>query len=401
VAKARRGRGEGGLFELGDGRWMARVWGRDAFGRPKPIQRVRKRKADAAAELAKLKADPTIRAPKGSLAEYLERWLRDVAAERLDPGTLPQYEREIHNRIIPALGTIALSNEKLDPPRISTFYATLRAEGVGDATRLRVHSVLSSALETAVDWGLLMFNPCSRAERPRYEPPERPTLDVPRARKLIQLIFEDRLAGVYIIAISIGIRQGEILGMQWEDLDLEAGILTLRHSLQDKGGTLRLKGLKRRRQRRELPIPQIALEALLRRREAAKAEGRDVERGYVFVNARNGNPIYKSNFHRDSWDPLRAKLELPEGIVLHFHDLRHTLGTLQKLLGADVETRRHQLGHASTKTTSDIYGHVIPEQVAAMARAIDGLLRPAPPPTGRTPGVVIPFRRVRRKQQAS
>lgn len=399
MAKARRGRGEGGLFELKDGRWMARVWGRDAHGRPKPIQRVRKRKADAQFELAKLLADPTIKAPKGSVAEYLEQWLRDAAPEKLDLGTLPQYEREIRNKIIPALGSIALA--KLDPPRIAAFYSSLHGKSFGGATRLRVHSVLSSALTTAVDWGRIPFNPCSRVDRPKYEAPERPTLDIPRARKLIALIFEDRLAGVYIVAISMGLRQGEILGLQWEDIDFETGILTLRHSLQDHRGTLRLKGLKRRRQRRTLPLPRIALEALQTRREAAKREGRDVERGYVFVNARNGNPVYKSNFHRNSWDKLRAKLELPEGVQLHFHDLRHTLGTLQAQLGADIETRRHQLGHASVKITGDVYGHVIPEQVAAMARAIDDLLRPTgtdgAAATVRSGGNVIPFRRVRRK----
>src|SRR5947209_7191897 len=89
MAKKRRGRGEGGLFELGDGRWMARVYIRDAFGRSKPIQRVRKRKEDARAALLELQGTDAAGRPlaRGSVGEFVLRWMRDVAPERLDPGT--------------------------------------------------------------------------------------------------------------------------------------------------------------------------------------------------------------------------------------------------------------------------------------------------------------------------
>jgi len=375
MARARRGRGEGSVFQRkSDGYWIVRVPGRDEFGNPARRQLGARRTKTAALELlAKHAASPATAIAKGSVAEFLARWLRDVAADRVDPGTLRQYNDHVQLRIVPAIGKIGLGS--LDPPRIATFYRSMAAARVGASTRNKVHAVLRTAFETAVDWGLVASNPFLRVPPPRYEPPERPTLDLAHARRLLELIADDRLGAVYAIALSMGLRQGEIFGLQWDDLDLDRAILTLRHNLQEGGGRMRLKGLKRRRQRRELPLPRLALDALRRRRGAAIDEGRDVERGYVFCSA-NGKPVHKSNFYRDSWDPLRRALGLPPNVRLHFHDLRHTLGMLQRQSGADLETRRQQLGHASVKITADVYGHSIPAQLVAAARAVDAMLSP-------------------------
>ncbi len=362
MGKARRGRGEGSVFQRkSDGYWIARVPGRDAHGRPVRVQLgARARKADALDLLSRHFATGAV-AARGSVGEYLDRWLRDVAPTRLDEGSIPEYERLIRRTIVPSLGRIALV--RLDPQRIAAFYTTL---AYGPAMKRKVHAVLRSALETAVAWNLIPYNPAARGVKPRYTPPERPTLDLPHAHRLLELVAADRLAGVYAIAISMGLRQGEILGLQWSDIAIDTpcarcrgrgcrrcgdvgfvGIIALRHSLQDKSGRLRLKGLKRERQRRDLPIPPLALLALRARRAAAIAEDRDVRAGHVFTSTA-GTPIYKSNLYR-SWSKIRAQLQLPSGVSFHFHDLRHTLGQIQRLAGADsrdaARTARPRLGH--------------------------------------------------------
>jgi integrase len=369
MAKARRGRGEDALFQRADGYWVARVAARDEFGRPIRRQAVRKEKADAIAALKTLRGS----AKRGTVGEFLERWLTDVAKPRVDAGTLAGYRDVIERLVLPHIGEVDLN--ALSAQKVAALLRVLEDAGKGAPTRIKVHSVLRNALKTAEVWGLIDRNPCWAIPQPKHDPPERPTLGVEDARRALELMLSDELAGVYVVALTMGIRQGEILGMQWPDIDFERGTLRMQHSLQEYHGRLRLKGLKRRRQRRELPIPAIALETLQAARNTAKAAGRDVSRGYVFVNS-VGKPIQKANFHRSSWAPLRAQLGAA-GEHLHFHDLRHTLGHLQKRLGVGLEARAEQLGHASTKTTAEVYGHSVPEHLVAAAAAVDKLLRPS------------------------
>ncbi len=389
---ARRPKGLGTVFQRkSDGLWVAQIPARDTHGKTTRIRKAFRERDDAVRALTTMRSR---RAIAGSVEEFLERWLTDVAAPRVDQGTLPGYRRSIKEYVIPYVGEVALA--ALDAKRIAALLRELAADGVGLPTIRKTHATLRTALETAVEWDLIPINPAlsKSARPPAHEPPERPTLDVARARKLLDLIRADRLAGVYVIAISMGLRQGEIFGLQWDDLDLERRILRLRHNLQETSGRTRLKGLKRRRQRRELPLPAVVVSALLARREAAKSKGMPTDHGYVFTNT-TGGVVHKANFWRGSWSKVRAKLGLPAGVVLHFHDLRHTLGQLQRSIGADLETRRQQLGHASSRTTADTYGHTVPEALIAAARGIDDLLGAEGLPADADPDRVVLLARER------
>jgi integrase len=462
MARARRGRGEGTVFfRKSDGFWIARVPARDEHGNPTRKQLgARKTKSEAQALLNAHAGGSNTIVAKGSLAEYLERWLRDVAKPRVEPGTHRDYENLMRRHVIPALGHVGLA--RLDAPRIAAFFGSLR---VGMPTQRMIRVVLRSAYKQAVRWDLAPYNPLDRLDPPKLPRKERPTLDLDRWRDVFKLSAGERLSGMYVVGATMGLREGEIFALQWTLMKLDVpcptctptgardgcprceglgfvGEIDLRHSLTEKP-KLRLKELKRGRQRRHLPIPPIALLALHIRRAAAFAEGHGSS--YVFCT-KSGGPLRKRNFLRDSWHPLRTKLGLIERAActecrwtfeqldhdevvarvrehkdgtghrvvvdaFHFHDLRHTVGQRLRESGHDLETRRELFGHANVGITSDIYGHGVPQALIDAALGISALAAPPTPadrgpnPEGTVTGTVTPIQaaggRRRRKRKTA
>jgi integrase len=198
------------------------------------------------------------------------------------------------------------------------------------------------------------------------------TFGAAQVRQLLDAARGDRLEALFVLAVSTGMRQGELLGLQWEDLDFDHGTVQIRHQLQEVAGRLALVEPKTARSRRRVDLPAVAVLTLLEHRERMRVAGRSIGEGYVFIDT-EGGPIRKSNLRRRSFRLLLDRAKLP---LLRFHDLRHTAATLHLAGGTHPKVVQEMLGHSTISMTLDTYSHVVPsmqkEAAATMNRLLTG-----------------------------
>jgi integrase len=206
--------------------------------------------------------------------------------------------------------------------------------------------------------------------------PEMRPLSPIQARTLLQTASGNRLDALYVLAVTTGMRQGELLGLGWEDVDPEEGVVRVRRTLTLAKGGPRLTEPKTRGSRRSIRLTASAVEALERHRVRQDNEG--AARGHkwndwdlVFCTKR-GTPIRRDNLHDKHWKPLLRRSGLPD---TRFHDLRHTCATLLLTKGVHPKIVSEMLGHSSVSITLDTYSHVIPGLGEAAASAMEDVLR--------------------------
>jgi integrase len=211
-------------------------------------------------------------------------------------------------------------------------------------------------------------------------PPEITPLSPAEARTLLEAAGGDRLEALYVLAVSTGMRQGELLGLGWEDADIEAGTVRVRRTLTLARGGPRLAEPKTRGSRRQIRLTAGAVEALGRHRERQRTERAaaghrwDGSLGLVFTTS-VGTPIHRANLQAESWKPLLRRAGVRD---VHFHDLRHTCATLLLTKGVHPKIVSEMLGHSSIAITPDIYSHVIPGLGDAAASAMEDVLHDDP-----------------------
>jgi len=294
---------------------------------------------------------------------------------------MPDGETEglVRNHIEPALGRVKLGD--LSPAHLRGLYAAKLASGLSGRTVGYIHVTLYSALKAAVLDGLIPRNPAASVKAPRMDKQEMTPLSPAQARALLDTAREmdDRWSALYVLAVSTGLRQGELLGLRWEDVDLESATLRVRHTLQPpgfpKGAPARLTPPKTRRSLRGVRLPHSAVQALLRHQELqdaerARANGSWHDRGLVFPNTL-GTPMDYTNLVPRHFKPLLKKASLPN---VRFHDLRHTCATLLFTRGVHPKIVSEMLGHSSVSITLDVYSHVIPGLGDAAAKAMEDAL---------------------------
>ena len=371
--KRRRGRGEGGVYQRADGQWCASLTtGYDDVGRRRRRVVYGATKAEVLEKLAKLQGDSALGllvAPQRiTVKEFLDRWLADVAKPAVRPRTYQIYEWAIRKHVIHRIGGTSL--QKLTPIHLQGWFTSMAADGVSARTQQIVFTPLRRALKQAVRWGLLRHNPCDGVERPRAPRPQFTALDVKQVASLLKAAKSDRLYALYVLAVTTGLRQGELLGLQWTDIDLKAARLSVNHILEEATtkGSPRLAEPKTPTSRRRIDLPKLAVAALQQHRRRMLAGGH--VGGYVFCDT-DGGPIRKSNLTRRSFKPLLMAANLPD---IRFHDLRHTAATL--LLAQEVHPKvvQERLGHAQINITLDTYSHVLPSMQKEATARLDRVL---------------------------
>lgn len=372
---AHRGNGEGAIYQRqSDGKWCC------AVTLPSGKRRVlygktRKEVADKLLEAQNtLKQSKPLPALRETLAAFLERWLRDVAAQRVRRTTHARYELDIRLHIKPSLGRLKLA--EVTPQAVQTFIAELSAKGLGPRSVANCRAVLRVALGQAEREGLIGQNAAKLVTLPRYTGKTVQALSPEAARALLTAFAGHALENVVTLALATGMRQGELLGLSWEDVDLEAGTLRVRRQLQRIDGAYALTELKTEKSRRTLSLPAVAVQAL-RAERAKQAESRlflgpawqDI--GAVFTNAAGGYLNNSSTTHRFEQGLRRAGLD-----VIPFHDLRHGAASLLLAEGADLRRIMEQLGHSQISLTANTYSHVIPalmrDNADLLQRALGG-----------------------------
>ena len=239
-----------------------------------------------------------------------------------------------------------------------------------------VHVTLHKALKQAVMDRLIPRNVTEAVKAPQPEKKEIKPLSPEQARALLDAAEGDRLEALYILAVTTGMRQGELLGLKWEDVDFEAGTLQVRRTLSTRSGRgFSFSPPKTAKGRRSIKLPEVAKGSLRRHHqgqleERKKLAGLWKENGLVFAT-RLGTPVGRQELVARSFKPLLLKAGLP---CIRFHDLRHTCATL--LLGKGVHAKLVQelLGHATISITLDTYSHVLPGMGDAAAGAMDETL---------------------------
>ncbi len=241
---------------------------------------------------------------------------------------------------------------------------------------MHIHSVLSVALENAVEWELSGRNVAKRVKRPRIEWYESQTLTVKQAITLLEVARGSRLEALLLLALTTGMRRGELLALRWSDVDLDSRVLHVRCTMNFIGGLGYVEGEpKTRAGWRDIVLPDVAVEALKQHRvyqgEArVKAGLRWREQGIVFTNIYGG--FFSPSQVRKLFKGLLKKAGLP-GVRLH--DLRHSVATILRASGVDLKVIQGLLGHSSMAITADIYSHVLPEERGEVASKMDDFFK--------------------------
>jgi integrase len=375
---SKRGHNEGSIF-YHDGlqRWSAAVsLGYDLNGKRKRKYVYGKTRKEVAEKLKELHKDQQLGLPitsgRQTLGKFLDQWLTDVARPNLRPSTYATYQLHVRNHISPALGRIPL--QQLGPQDIQSFINAKLATGLAPRTVGDIHAVLRTALTQAVKWGLVARNVATLVNRPRI-PKKQPTFLTPeQSVSFIEASAGDRYQPLFITALSIGLRRGEALGLRWEDVDFERGVITLRQAMQRVEGKLRPVELKTHAAHRSINLPGLTI-AALRRQRVHQMEDRLLagstwnDTGLVFTS-RLGTPIDPRNYKRALDRALhRAGLH-----HIRIHDMRHTAASLMLSQNISPKVISEVLGHARVGITLDIYSHLYePMRQEAAARMDEAL----------------------------
>lgn len=310
---------------------------------------------------------------KITVTEYFERWLRDYARSNVAPSTFHRYE-QIASRLNAHLGSLRLQD--LRPAHIQDAYGRLSTDGLAARTVLHHHRVLREALSHAAQWQLLSVNPADAVTPPRAERTEMRALSPDEVNRLLEGCENEQLRTVVFVAISTGMRLGELLGLRWADLDLNGGNAYLVRSAQYLSATgISFRPMKTGRSQRSIALSAETVRVLREHRgrqlEARLAAGSDYEDGDLVFADVDGRPLPP---YRIS-DQFRRRLVKRLGIgPLRFHDLRHTAATLMFRAGIHPKVVSERLGHSSIAITLDTYSHVIPSMQRDAADAVDALL---------------------------
>jgi integrase len=360
MSAGRRGNGEGTIFQRKDGRWTA---GAEVGG----YQRkwiYGKTRREVADRLSKIQRDLAEGRPvineRLSVAEYLNRWLNEVAKHRTRPMTWRGYEHLVRLHILPSLGRVRLA--KLTPQHVHSLVTQKVREGrLSPRTIQYMHSVLRAALNQAVRWRMVHYNAAAMVSTPRVTRREVRALTPEEARRLLDAARGDRLEALYSVALALGLRQGEALGLMWSDLDFELGTLRVRRASQriPHHGT-QLVETKTERSRRTLVMPPIVISALRSHRarqalERLAAGEHWVDLDLVFPSGRGtlaDGPNVAHRFHK-----LLEQADLPS---MRFHDLRHACASLLLVQGVHPRVVMETLGHSQISLTMNTYSHVLP-----------------------------------------
>ncbi|MGH3331436.1 MAG: tyrosine-type recombinase/integrase [Nocardioidaceae bacterium] len=287
---------------------------------------------------------------------YLEEWLTQIVAPRVRPNTLKGYRFHADRYLIPDLGWQKLG--KLTAREFRLYLEGLKRRGVGVRTIRYVHATLRAALEDAMREELLEKNVAKLVRPPAAPRSERRPLGVEEIRALFKSTRDDRLHAMFVTLALLGLRRSEVLGLRWEDVDLDVGTLHIRHGLHRVDGTLRVMPTKTVRSQRTIPLPTPVLSALKVHLSAQERERQDLgERwpnsGFAFTTP-IGTPIDPDNCSK----LVRAACKQAGVRVVRMHDLRH--GCVSVLLGLGVPPRTVMeiAGHSGLEMTMNVYGHV-------------------------------------------
>lgn len=369
----------------------------------------------------KVKSGLAMTGNKITLKEFADRWVAEYANVNLQPGTVTKYQQELNDKILPALGHLKLA--ELRPHRVNSFFVSLTQDGARKDGRpggyskgsiRKTRNVLSSILRTAVEWEIIDSNPCDKVRLQAMDMTETVKFFTPEQTAIFLAYIEtpytiqirghgrvddtgqpytvgeytttknipEQIRILFNLAIYTGLRKGELLALQWEDINCQNDLIQVRKSVMMVGGKPVCKAPKTKTSTRTVSIPHFLSERLAqlhKSQEAFIAKVGDYWQGdnWVFTQD-NGKMMNYSTPYQALQDTINrynknhpSEEQLP---LIPFHGLRHTSATLLIASQQDVKTVSNRLGHAQTSTTMNIYAHALQESDRKAADALENML---------------------------
>jgi integrase len=368
----KRGQGEGSIFRRKDGLWVAQV-----SVQGKKISKYSKSQSVCRDWLRKTKAQVedglTFSGAQISVSEFLSEWLI-LNETSVRPKTSDQYKQIVRQHIVPDLGMIKMKD--LNPRQIQALYSKKLENGTSARSVILIHAVLRRALNHALKLGMIGRNPAMAVIRPKFKRKEMNILTDSQVRVLLSAASSTRFEAIYWLAVTTGLRQGELIGLKWSDLDWVNRRLRIQRQVQRIRGSLVFSEPKTAAGRRVIALGMATIQVLKNHQNLQLGEIRDAgvlwkENDLIFPST-IGTPMDPSNLYHH-FKHLLKELSLPN---VRFHDLRHTAATLMLQQGTHPKIVQERLGHADISMTLNTYSHVLPVMQDEAAEKMDELLTP-------------------------
>jgi integrase len=312
--------------------------------------------------------------PRQTFGQFLDRWLKDVVTPKCRPKTISSYRGLIDRHLKPGLGHIALS--KLAASDLQAFYALKREQKLAPRTIVYLHALIRASLKHAERAGEIGYSPVNRVSAPTSTRPDIKPFTIDESAKILLVSASDRLASLWSLALHTGLRQGELLGLRWKDVDTERGTLTVLQTVQVIYGKITTGAPKTKQSRRTIPIASATLDLLKawrteQKKERMKAGPLWQDNGLVFAS-HTGTPLFARNVSR-RWHQLLDTAGIERRGM---HAARHTTATLLMAAGEHPKVVQELLGHATIALTLDTYSHVQEGQREQATAKLSALLAP-------------------------
>lgn len=372
---AKRKYGEGSVFLRKDGRWEGRiVVGYHENGNPKTKNVTAKTQAECKEKLQSLKEQcgrtTDHLKPDMPFGDWIDFWYQNYSKPKIRPTTQECYENRIYNHIIPEIGKIPLC--KLTQNDLQQFYARLKkggrrrltefyGEGLSDRMVRSCHTSCRTALEKAVKEGLIPANPAIGCRLPPKKAKEMQVLTQEEIQRFLIQAHEEGYYEFFLLELTTGMRRGEILGLQWKDVNFSTGELHIRRQVVKKGAQTLISKPKTKSSMRTLILPPDMLDILAEHKKNATCE-------WVFPSpVKEGDPRNPASLY----SKFQKILQRAQCKKVRFHDLRHTFATMALENGMDIKTLSAMIGHISAETTLNIYSHITDTMQKQAAVKID------------------------------
>ena len=369
---ARRGHGEGSIYQRSDGRWTATI-SLEGGKRKSYYGKTRKEvQEQLKTVLHQQQQGALATGPQQTVKQFLTQWLEDHKSS-IRIRSYERYEELVRLHLIPILGHHQL--QKLMAQHIQAFYTKKLNEGLSPTTVNGIHAVLHKALDDAVRLGVVARNVCDAVSPPRRAHYEIQPLSMEQSQQLLATAKGHPLEALFALALTTGMRRGEILALKWQDVTFSQNMLQVRRIFTRRPGSRYIEAEpKTEKSRRSIALAPLVVELLKQHRVRqleAKLQAGPVwqERDLVFCTSL-GTPLNPSKVV-DRFKTLLKRAELPE---IRFHDLRHSAATILLSMGTHPKVVQELLGHNQISMTMDIYSHVLPTmQKDAVSKLNDAL----------------------------
>ncbi|WP_025685361.1 site-specific integrase [Paenibacillus maysiensis] len=317
-----------------------------------------------------------IRKDNTTLNEFMDYWLDNIRVHECGETTLYNNKLYFKNHIKPKFGKIKL--QYFDLLKCQDFVNELHKKNFARNTIDRITTMVKKVFDKAIEYGFIKENPMRKVTLPKRIKKELSIWTLEQVNHFLQFTKEDRYHCVYGLALLAGMRQGEILGLRWKDIDFESKTITIRQTLAHYGTRIK-SGAKTNAGERKISIPNQLIAILKEQRrlhEAYKVKWKRefgdgfVDMDIVIFNLKNGKTVFPANLSKVyKRDVLSAKLP-----HIRFHDMRHTHATMLLEKKMNVKVISERLGHSKISVTLDTYSHVLPSMQQEVADELEQMI---------------------------